>query len=72
MYTANHQANEDTIVAYTHNILLPNIMGIHKKMQLSDTFPALVLLKLNTLIVSYTTVTFLWLMCQQTAYSYYV
>ena len=31
------------MVAYIHNILLPYVVSICKKLQLSDTFPALVL-----------------------------
>ena len=42
-YTPNHWANEDTMVAYIHNILLPYVVSTCKKLQLSDTFPTLVL-----------------------------
>ena len=42
-FTPNHWANEDTMVAYIYNILLPYVTSTHKNLQLSDTFPALVL-----------------------------
>ena len=42
-YTPNHWANEDTMVAYIHNILLPYVVSTREKLQFSNTFPALVL-----------------------------
>ena len=42
-FTPNHWANEDTMVAYIYNILLPYVTSPHKNLQLSDSFPALVL-----------------------------
>ena len=42
-FTPNHWANEDTMVAYLYNILLPYVTSTRKNLQLSDTFPALVL-----------------------------
>ena len=42
-FTPNHWANEDTMVAYLYNILLPYVTATRQNLQLADTFPALVL-----------------------------
>ena len=43
-YTANHWANEDTVLSYIYNILLPYIVNTRKELKLSHSFPALTIL----------------------------
>jgi len=40
-YTANHWANEDTVLGYIYNILLPYIVDTREELKLPQSFPAL-------------------------------
>lgn len=40
-FTPNHWANEDTMIGYINNIILPYVTGMRVKLQLPQTHPAL-------------------------------
>ena len=40
-YSSNHWANEETMVAYVHSILIPYEEQMHTKVALADSHPAL-------------------------------
>ena len=43
-FTANHWANENTVLSYIHNILLPYVTEMHNNLQLAPTHAALVII----------------------------